>query len=175
MYDDKLMPLEIKHLAPSGSPISELLSAKLSGSLKAIGMKYEQTMVELPVLQKYMRTYALERQYNMMNLATNFSAVFDPYYSYHTDEQYMGNSNTNFIKDDSLMNLADEMRKVSSSDKELYSKKWLEFQRKWNELLPDFPLYSDEYHVFFSSKLKNYEIDTFWEFQQAILYSLSEE
>lgn len=175
MYDDKLMPLEIKHLAPSGSPISELLSAKLSDSLKAIGMKYEQTMVELPVLQKYMRTYALERQYNMMNLATNFSAVFDPYYSYHTDEQYMGNNNTNFIKDDSLMNLADEMRKVSSSDKELYSKKWLEFQTKWNELLPDFPLYSDEYHVFFSSKIKNYKIDTFWEFQQAILYSYIEE
>lgn len=175
MYDGKLMPLEIKHLAPKDSPISELLSTKLSDSLKSVGMKYEQTVVELPVLQKYMRTYALERQYNMINLATNFSAVFDPYYSYHTDEQYMGVSNTNFIKDDNLMNLADEMRKVSSSDKELYSKKWLEFQRKCNELLPDVPLYSDEYHVFFSSKLKNYEIDAFWQFQQAILYSYIEE
>lgn len=175
MHDGKLMPLEIKHLTPIGSPISELLAAMLSENLKEVGVRYEQTIVELPVLLKYMSSYALERQYNMMNLATNFSAVFDPYYSYHTGENHMGTNNTNFIKDDNLMKLADEMRKVDSSDKSLYSKKWLEFQKEWNNLLPDFPLYSDEYYAFFSSKIKNYETDAFWEFPQAILYSYVEE
>lgn len=175
MYDSKLMPLEIKHLSPSDSPISELLTAMLPDNFKAVGIKYENTIVSLPVLLNYMNTYALERQYNMMNLATNFSAVFDSYYSYHTDEQYMGTSNVNFIKEENLMRLVDEMRKTPSSDKEAYSKKWLKFQKEWNKLLPDVPLYSDEYHVFYSSKVKNYEIDAFWEFQQAILYSYIEE
>jgi peptide/nickel transport system substrate-binding protein len=175
MYNGILIPLEINHLSPSDSPISDILADMLPDNFKAVGIKYENTVVSLPVLLNYMKTYALERQYNMMNLATNFSAVFDPYYSYHTDEQYMGTSNVNFIKDENLMRLADEMRKTPSSDKEVYSNKWLEFQKEWNRLLPDVPLYSDEYHVFYSSKLKNYEIDAFWEFQQAILYSYIEE
>ncbi len=171
MHNGVLMPLEIKHLSPSDSPISDLLATILLDNFKAVGIKYENTQVDLPVILRYMQSYALERQYNMINLATNYSAVFDPYYSYHTDEKYIGTSNTNYLKDNDLMILSDEMRRTPSTDKNTYSKKWLEFQKKWNEMLPDVPLYSDEYHVFFSSKLKNFEIDAFWEFQQAILYS----
>lgn len=175
MVDGTLMPLVIKHLASVDNAVSTLLSSMLPDNLAAVGMKYEQTVVEFPVLLDNLYGSVPERQYNMMNLATNYTAVFDPYYSYHTDDQFMGVNNSNYLKDEQLMNLADQMRKTSGDDREGYSKKWLEFQRRWNELVPDLPLYSDEYHSFIALKVKNYEVDPFWTFQRAILYTYVEE
>ena len=175
MVDGQLMPLVIKHLASSQNPVSDLLSGMLPANLEAIGMKYEQTVVEFPVLLDNMYGNVPERVYNMMNLATNYYPIFDPYYTYHTDDQFMGVSNSNYLKDEQLMNLAKDLRQTKSDDREGYSKKWLEFQRRWNELVPDLPLYSDEYHSFIANKVKNFEIDPFWTFQYAILYSYIEE
>lgn len=175
MVDGELMPLVIKHLASVDNPVSDLLSSMLPANMEAIGMKYEQTVVEFPVLLDNLYGQVPERTYNMMNLATNYYPAFDPYYTYHTDDQFMGVSNTNFIRDEELMNLAKELRQTPSDDREGYSAKWLAFQRRWNELVPDLPLYSDEYHAFFSTKVKNFEVDPFWTFQYAILYAYIEE
>ena len=175
MVDGQLMPLVIKHLASSQNPVSDLLSGMLPANLEAIGMKYEQTVVEFPVLLDNMYGNVPERVYNMMNLATNYYPIFDPYYTYHTDDQFMGVSNSNYLKDEQLMNLAKDLRQTKSDDREGYSKKWLEFQRRWNELVPDLPLYSDEYHSFIANKVKNFEINPFWTFQYAILYTYIEE
>lgn len=174
MVDGQLMPLVIKHLASTQNPVSDLLSGMLPANMEAIGMKYEQTVVEFPVLIDNLYGDVPERTYNMMNLATGYYPIFDPYYTYHTDDKFMGNPNSNFLRDDQLMNLAKELRQTSSDDREGYSAKWLEFQRRWNELVPDLPLYSDEYHAFYSTKVKNFEIDPFWTFQYAILYAYTE-
>ncbi len=175
MVDGKLMPLVIKHLASSQNPVSDLLSGMLPANMEAVGMKYEQTVVEFPVVLDNVYGNVPERVYNMMNMATGYYPAFDPYYTYHTDEQFMGNPNSNYLRDEQLMNLAKDLRQTPSDDREGYAKKWLEFQRRWNELIPDLPLYSDEYHAFFSTKVKNFEIDPFWTFQYAILYAYIEE
>jgi peptide/nickel transport system substrate-binding protein len=175
MVDGELMPLLIKHLATTNNPVSDLLSTMLPTNMESIGMKYEQTAVEFPVLLDHLYGDVPERIYNMMNLATGFYPQFDPFYSYNTEDRYMGIANNNYIRDDELMNYAKQMRETESSDREGYSEKWYNFQKRWNEVLPDLPLYSDEYHAFFSNKLKNYDADAFWTFRYAILYAYVEE
>ena len=42
---------------------------------------------------------------------------------------------------------------------------------RWNEVLPEIPLYCNDYHTFFPSWLKNYNESSMWDFQKAILYA----
>ena len=44
-------------------------------------------------------------------------------------------------------------------EKEIKSRKFYNKKEalKWNELLPDLPLYSNQYHDFYNSKVKNWE------------------
>ena len=67
------------------------------------------------------------------------------------------------------------MKKIPSDDKEAWLDKWVEYQKRWNELLPNIPLYSDQYHDFYSNKIKGYEPDGLWAWESAILYSWIEE
>lgn len=175
LADGTLMPLVIKHLATENNAVSVLLATMLPENLASVGMKYEQTVVDFPTLLQNMYGQVPERQYNMMNLATGFTAVFDPYNSYRLEDEFMGVQNNNFLRDQELVDLAEAMKLTSSDDREGYSKKWLAFQKRWNYMLPDLPLYSDEYHSFISTKLKNYDVTPFWDFQRAILYSYIED
>lgn len=175
MADGTIMPLIIKHLASENNAVSVLISTMLPENLKTIGAKYEQTVVDFPTLLSNLYGDVPEKQYHMMNLATNFTAVYDPYYSYHIEDQYMGTYNNNFLVDQELHDLTIAMRQTPSEDRAGYSAKWLQFQKRWNQLLPDLPLYSDEYHSFVSAKLKDYDVNPFWTFQMAILYAYVEE
>ena len=175
LEDGTLMPLVIKHLASENNAVSTLLATMLPENLAAIGAKYEQTIVDFPTLLNNLYGQVPERQYNMMNLATNFSAVFDPYNSFRLEDEYMGVNNQNFLRDQELVDLAEAMKLTPGDDREGYSKKWLAFQKRWNYLLPDLPLYSDEYHSFISNRVKNFEVDPFWTFQRAILYAYVED
>ena len=42
---------------------------------------------------------------------------------------------------------------------------------RWNELLPEIPLYSNIYYTVFFDKLQNYEQSPLWGFENAILYA----
>ena len=55
---------------------------------------------------------------------------------------------------------------------EEYLDRFVAFQKRWNELLPDLPLYSNEYHDFFNNKLKGYEgiKDSIWDLTSQINY-----
>jgi len=67
------------------------------------------------------------------------------------------------------------MVKVDPEDRELFKKKFVEFIVRWNELLPDLPLYSNIYHDFFNAKLKNYKNNDLIQLVDAILYAYVEE
>ena len=53
-----------------------------------------------------------------------------------------------------------------------YLDKFVAFQKRWNELLPDLPLYSNQYYDFFNSKLKGYEgiKDAIWDITSQLVY-----
>ena len=42
---------------------------------------------------------------------------------------------------------------------------------RWNELLPEVPLYSNIYISVYPDWLQGYEQDSYWDFNQAILYA----
>lgn len=107
----------------------------------------------------------------MFFLASNFDYVFDPYYTFHTDDAYQGISNRSGLKDAKLMKLANEMRHVKRGDTKTYLRKWLEFQKYFAQVLPMVPLYSNYYFDFYTDSLKDYDISEHASWASAILYA----
>ena len=52
-----------------------------------------------------------------------------------------------------LYDLALAMNHTEEGDDEAYAKAWFDFIADWNDELPEIPLYSNDYHDFFTSKL----------------------
>ena len=63
----------------------------------------------------------------------------------------------------------DMVYEVSHEDVDNYLKLWTDYVLRWNELLPDLPLYANSYYTVFNDKLKGYEESTYWGFERAIL------
>ena len=79
----------------------------------------------------------------------------------------------NYIRlfDDELDQLSmDMVYGVESDDYDKYLDLWLKYIVRWNELLPELPLYSNIYITVFNEKLKGYEQAPYWSFEHAILY-----
>ncbi len=167
--DGELMPLTIKWANTPNNPVSDLLNTMLPSEMEKVGMKLEPTTMEFGNLQNYMLRNGEEATYHMFNLAAGFATVNAIWYYYSSDPAYMGIYNQNFIVDEELEKLSQELRATEPGDEEAWSAKWLEFQKRWNELLPDIPLYSDNYHDFFTTRLQNYTPDGLWSWEYAIL------
>ena len=60
---------------------------------------------------------------------------------------------------------------VEAGDDAAYLDMWQKFMDRWNELLPDVPLYSNIYYTVFPDWLQGYEQSSYWEFAQAVLYA----
>lgn len=83
----------------------------------------------------------------------------------------MGAYNQSYIRDEQLSNIAEKMKNIDSDDYELWLEQWQQLQLRWNTILPEIPLYSDEYHNFYNSKIKDFEPEGLWGWSYAILYS----
>ena len=60
---------------------------------------------------------------------------------------------------------------VDPEDTETYLKYWADFIVRWNELLPEVPLYSNIFYTVFIDNLKDYEEGPFWGFGDAVVYA----
>ena len=60
---------------------------------------------------------------------------------------------------------------VEPGDDETYLEIWKAFIQRWNELLPEIPLYSAFNITVFPDWLEGYEQSSYWDFSQAILYA----
>ena len=64
------------------------------------------------------------------------------------------------------------MNQTEEGDDEAYGANWVKFMQKWNDLMPEIPLYSNDYHDFYTTRLHDYEQDGYnWEVSVAILYA----
>ena len=104
----------------------------------------------------------------MYNMGVGFTSVYNPEFAFA-----IGNpQNHNRIADKELAKLAKNMNLVDPSEEDEYLNRFVAFQQRWNELLPDLPLYSNQYHDFFNNKLKGYEgiKDAIWDITSQINY-----
>ena len=60
---------------------------------------------------------------------------------------------------------------VDSTDTDTYLILWKLFMQRWNEFVPQIPLYSNVYITMYPDWLENYTQDSFWDFSQAIVYA----
>jgi peptide/nickel transport system substrate-binding protein len=164
--------LQINHLGTTQNPITVLIGTKWPEGMNKAGVKFtweEQDFNAL--LTNYYYAYELdpaERKFHTFNLATNFSAVYDPYYSNHSD--WLGTwQNANQLNDPQIDYLTEKMRALDPTEKERYAELWLDYQIRWNELLPNIPIYSNEYFDVFSNRVKGLVTTPLYTWSRAIL------
>lgn len=175
-----LMPLKLNWLSTEKNSVSELLDTMLAKSenVANIGMEITQATVTFDELLLYMyrdvssgAKYGVPT-YGMYNLATNFTAAYDQSFRFATKEPEYTQYNENCIKDDVLDKASmDMVYGVEFGDKEAYLANWVKFIERWNELLPEIPLYSNIYYSVYNAKIKNFNEGALWDFTQAILYA----
>ena len=166
----ELIPLEIRFAKLKDNEAAQWVLDNFAPVLTEIGFSFQTTEVTFDelLLHYYRQT---ERTYNLMYLATNFAMVFDPYYTFHTDDAYQGALNTSGIADEELMELALNLRRTPSGDEETYIERWVELMKHFSDILPTLPIYSNVYYDFFANDLMQYEPNAHWGWASAILYS----
>ena len=143
------------------------------------GMVIEQTVMSFTDLLNYMYRDASQGEqygvptYGMYNLATSFNPAYDFSYNWTSDPEMVAQGyNTNFLFDEQLDTLSmDMVYGIEAGDNEAYMEVWKNYIKRWNELLPEVPLYSNVYISLFADKLHGYQQDSFWNFENAILYA----
>lgn len=176
-----LMGLVIEWASSEGNSVSDLLSVMLANGdqTAAAGIKINQNVMTFSELLNYMYRDASQGDkygvptYCMYNLATNFTSLYDQAYNFTLDEKMVADGyNTDFIFDEQLDKLSmDMVYGVEAGDDAAYLELWKEFIKRWNELLPEVPLYSNVYISVYPDWLQGYEQSSYWDFEQAILYA----
>ena len=178
-----LMPLHIMWSSSEGNSVSALLATMLANGKQTAdaGMQIEQVTMTFSELLNWMYRdtsvgdqYGV-RTYGMYNLATGFADVYDYAYNFASDPEsdYVKQGwNQNYIFDKELDDLSmDMVYKPAPGDDATFLDYFQKFIVRWNELLPEVPLYCNEYHTFFPDWLKNYNESSLWDFQKAIVYA----
>ena len=178
-----LMPLHIMWASSDGNPVSTLLATMLANGKQTAdaGMVIEQNVMAFSELLNWIyRDTSVGDQYGvftygMFNLATGFADVYDYAYNYASDpdSKYVKMGyNQDYIFDKELDDLSmDMVYKAAPGDDAAFLDYFQKFIIRWNELLPEIPLYCNDYHTFFPSWLKDYNESSLWDFQRAILYA----
>ena len=168
--DGAIVPLRLTMIVPEGNAAAVFFGERFAPALAEAGIALTvETKPFAELLRLYYRQDA--RDCDMIYLATNFLTAFDPSYTYSTDDAAQGIYNTSGLRDETLMNLARDLRATPSGDVLTYCQKWIAFQEYWNQTLPSVPVYSNIYFDFFTPRLQNYLINGSSTWAQAILYA----
>ena len=176
-----LMGLEIEWCSSEGVSVSDLLSVMLANGEQtaAAGMKINQNVMSFSEMLNYQYRDVSQGDkygvptYCMFNLATGFNPLYSMAYQFTLDPDLVAQGyNQCRIFDEELDKLTmDMVYGVESGDNETFLEIWKAFILRWNELLPEIPLYSNIYVSVFPDWLEGYEQSSYWDFNQAILYA----
>ena len=170
LTEGKLEPLMIHWAYGEESAVGEVIRAALEKTWPELGIGQEVTVLPFPeLLAHYYRQ--TPRTYDMFFLASNFSYIFDPYYDFNTAEEYQGMLNTTGLKDQALMELARDMRETEPKNKREYLDKWFVFQKRFVEMMPMVPLYSNVYFDVYTDRLEGYDINRTSGWGYAVVYA----
>jgi peptide/nickel transport system substrate-binding protein len=166
-----LVPLSIEWMSSEQNPVSDLLTTMLLPEAEKAGFKINKTQVDFTtLLTNYYREGIPDSPYTMFNLAVGFEEVNLYWYFFSTDPQYADLWNDTNINDpDGLEKIANQMKNVPAEDLDMWTDLWVDLMVRYNELLPTIPLYSNDYHDFYSAKLKGYDVSPTWDWARAIV------
>ena len=180
----KLMPLKIVWYATDNNPVSDLLSVLLANAevVKEAGMEIEKRTGDFDgVLNAIYHVDAegkpVAPEVGMLNLATGFnSSMYDYSFNWTDDPEMMAQGyNGNWLIDKGEGGLDDlSMRMVydvKEGDYDSYLDLWQKYLVRWNEMLPELPLYNNICVAAVPTWVEGYEQSAFWDFSSAILYA----
>ncbi len=161
---EELIPLELKLIYPETTQIGEALDIWFAAPLKEAGilLTIETSPSVLPIYYGQDDT-----DYDMLYLATNFDVAFDPTQMFLEG----GTVNVCGVKDEELVKLAGEMRQTEQGDLLTYCTKWISFLKRFTEVEPMIPVYSNVYYDFYPEVLQNYKITQYISWADAIVGS----
>ncbi len=164
-------PLVINHLGQSNNVLTDIIEIQYVANAPLAGIDFNLEKSDWnAVLENYYNAYELEgdaRIYNTFNLATNFSSVFDRYYTWHSD--FLGTSiNKPQLSDAELDELIITMRTMEPDNKDGYLQAWYDYQVRWNEILPQIPLYSNEYFDVVHNNVDNFDTTAYAGYESLI-------
>jgi peptide/nickel transport system substrate-binding protein len=156
-HNAKGQKMVINHFGTENNIVTDNVEIQFKANMPLAGVEFNITIGNFDaLLSNYYYAYELapaDRKYHSFNLATNFGVAFDPYYSYHSD--WLGTwMNSVQLNDPVIDYFTIRMRQLDPSQKEEWSQLWLQFQKRWYEVLPTIPLYSNEYYDVFGAGVK---------------------
>ena len=185
--DKTLMPLIVKWAASENNSVTSLLKVLLAESeaVEQLGMEIRVEEMDFASMLGYLYRQDIygvggdfsEPEFSMFNLAADFSSTrYDYANSWSGDESYVAAGyNSNYLYDLGEGGLEDLSMKmvygVAQGDRDGYLKAWQAYVQRYNALLPDLPLYANRYATVYADWLEGYDQDTFWGFQNAVLYA----
>jgi len=165
---EELVPLRLSIAYGLGSTVAPELEGRLVSSLEEGGIELEVYAIPAEALLK--EYYRLDEvHYDMFFLATNFDTLYDPSLNFTETEDGHHVWKTSALEDDELWEHAVSMRQTEPADVLGYCAKWLDFQKRFMETLPELPIYSNVYFDFYPQVLHDYMIRDAVSWPQAIL------
>ena len=179
-----LMPLTIKWYSTEGNPVSDLLAIMLANSdaVKKAGMEIQQTVGDFDgllsaIYHQDANGNKIPAEFGMLNLAINFtSSLYDMEDRWTDDPEKVAQAyNESYLFDMEEGGLDDLSRKmvkgVEPGDYDTYLDYWQQYILRWNQLLPELPLYSNILVTAVPTWVEGYEENSFWSFPKAIVYA----
>ena len=171
VIDGQIVPLDLTMMYPEGNHIVDTLQENFIDNLTKVGIRLTLVPASMDdLLKSYYRE--VPRTTDMIYLATNFHVVVDPSITYSADTEALHQLWNNTFSDDRILyQMAVNMRRTEPGDIFTFMEWWIEFQQRYNEVLPAIPIYSNIYFDFFTEELQNYLITAHVTWSQAILQS----
>ncbi len=174
-HNSKKEPLAVHHVGGSQTVLQSIESGYKENAAK-VGMKYTNALIDFKELLKLRDLTAAndpKQSAHMFTLANGFTgSVFDPYIS-SIHSRNIGDPLRNGmrVKDAQIDKLAEELRAIAPQDTAAFANKWLEYQVRYNEILPALPLYSNyTFDAFSNAKVKESGATAIRSWSQTIEY-----
>ena len=168
-------PLVLNHMGSENNDVTTSLQTALPREFAKAGVQFTTVTTTFTVLlDNYLDGFKKEatgdRRYHMFNLATNFSTVYDPYNSLHSDNLNRGGGfNPWGVNDPEIDRLIIKMRTTEATNRAEYLATWREYQKRWNTLMPVVPLYSNQIFDIAGPRVRNMETTPFWNWAADII------
>ena len=162
--------LTINHMGTDQNQVTDIIEIQYSANAPYAGVDFKITRSDFnALLQNF--SYGFEmgdaRYLISVNMASSFEPRFDPYFSWHSD--YCGTYyNACQLSDPELDEIIMKMRSVEPGDNDTYVDLWLQYQKRWQDLLPEIPLYSNEYFDICSEYVDGVETSPFAGYEDVI-------